>query len=414
MPATFSKPTDIPRWADTSGNITEPPAPNKDSGWGIGDDHDSAWENWLMNRLGSWIKWIDERLFDGVDENEFVLNEPDGATAAITLRAANIEFGLPLLGPFEIDDANFNLDVIGTDAQITFDAGGDALVFDRTNNRYEHVIGGTVEARLQAEGFRVTNGLVVGHTGTPVDDIASVGDANFSMEFDSGNSEVVLNFDTGDDRFVFNRTFNSYRFENGGSNWWVLQSSGVNIITGGLVVGSGGSAPVAGEVRVEGGVTGFGFRTVQTFDSYMVGSLAMITDATPAAVNPTAGYVELAQNDFGSFPIALVPGSRVDQIDVRVEQQSGTGVTTLNLYRKAAGSATVSAAATVVATATSLSGLAGSTQVLSFSSLAETPSGSDVYWIGMTTNSDPSGVRIGLVEVNYDQVPNLVVQARGV
>ena len=64
MVATYTKPTKIPRWADTSTNIIEPPELKKDEGWVFEEIPPSAFENWRTNLIGSWAKWLDERLFD--------------------------------------------------------------------------------------------------------------------------------------------------------------------------------------------------------------------------------------------------------------------------------------------------------------------------------------------------------------
>ena len=82
MPATFSKPTKIPRWADTAGpaNVVEPSPAKKDLGWELNEKPAHSYFNWLQHFTGEWTKWIDERLADGANKNEFVLKNPNNGT----------------------------------------------------------------------------------------------------------------------------------------------------------------------------------------------------------------------------------------------------------------------------------------------------------------------------------------------
>lgn len=93
---TETKPTSVPRWADTSSNITEPSSGEKDAGWGVGDPHPSSWENWKANLIGKWFKWFNERFFDGSDidkmKSETAL-EVDVASVAATDETAIIGRG---------------------------------------------------------------------------------------------------------------------------------------------------------------------------------------------------------------------------------------------------------------------------------------------------------------------------------
>lgn len=76
MAATYSKPTTIPRWADTSGNVVEPSSGKKDAGWLVQEKAISSWENWKAKLIGDWVKWIDERLADGATKDEFIIKDP--------------------------------------------------------------------------------------------------------------------------------------------------------------------------------------------------------------------------------------------------------------------------------------------------------------------------------------------------
>jgi hypothetical protein len=77
--ALFSKPVKIPRWADT-GTITEPSESQKNSGWLFQQIPPSAFENWKENLTGSWFKWLNERLFDGLVSSDFTVTAVAGTT----------------------------------------------------------------------------------------------------------------------------------------------------------------------------------------------------------------------------------------------------------------------------------------------------------------------------------------------
>jgi len=68
MAATYTKPTKIPRWADT-GTRTEPSSGKKDTGWTFEEAPPYGYENWLQGITGDWLKWIDERFDDGPSTN---------------------------------------------------------------------------------------------------------------------------------------------------------------------------------------------------------------------------------------------------------------------------------------------------------------------------------------------------------
>ena len=76
MAATYTKPTTIPRWADTSGNVVEPSSGKKDAGWLVQEKAISSWQNWMQKSLGDWVKWLNERLYDGATKDECSLRIP--------------------------------------------------------------------------------------------------------------------------------------------------------------------------------------------------------------------------------------------------------------------------------------------------------------------------------------------------
>lgn len=74
--ATFSKPTKIPEWADT-GTIVEPSESKKDTGWIFEEVPPFSFFNWHQNLVGQWIKWIDERFFDGTADKDLEVTGVD-------------------------------------------------------------------------------------------------------------------------------------------------------------------------------------------------------------------------------------------------------------------------------------------------------------------------------------------------
>lgn len=104
----------------------------------------------------------------------------------------------------------------------------------------------TESLRLRATGGVFSGGLSVGHTGVPVADIVSVGDASFSMEGISADPRI--NFDSGLDMLRFVRGTNTFEWHIGSASKLSLNASGLQIPDG-LVVGFSGT-PVADEVQV--------------------------------------------------------------------------------------------------------------------------------------------------------------------
>lgn len=77
--ANFTKPASLPEWASSLANVLEPPEAKKDEGWLFQEIPPSQFENWRANTVYTWFQWLDERLADGADADEFVINDPSGA-----------------------------------------------------------------------------------------------------------------------------------------------------------------------------------------------------------------------------------------------------------------------------------------------------------------------------------------------
>ena len=75
-----TKPTKVPRWNDTGGNRTEPLEAEKDAGWAVDAQPPSSYFNWLQFYTGDWLRWIDERIFDGTTVLDLKVKAIDGTS----------------------------------------------------------------------------------------------------------------------------------------------------------------------------------------------------------------------------------------------------------------------------------------------------------------------------------------------
>ena len=94
MAATYSKPAKTARWAD-SGTIVEPAEGKKDTGWIFEEVPPFSWENWYKNLNGQWLKWIDERFFDGGTEDDFLIYHPGEGDKGIEFLSSSIGIFIP-------------------------------------------------------------------------------------------------------------------------------------------------------------------------------------------------------------------------------------------------------------------------------------------------------------------------------
>lgn len=145
--------------------------------------------------------------------NTFAFQIGGNSEVLITTAGMQIPDGLvvgfsaaPAADQIQLGDANFALDLNAGAPQITFDTGTDALRYDRTSNFWQFLVANTQEARIDASGVQIANGLVVGFAGTPGDDEIRLGDANFGLQLTSPTS-ATLRFDTGD-TLAYDRTNN--------------------------------------------------------------------------------------------------------------------------------------------------------------------------------------------------------------
>lgn len=287
MAATFSKPATTPRWADdgTPLQIVVPPSGKQDLGWVFEEEPPFSYFNWHQNLTGEWMKWIGERLDDGVDENTLIIRNPDNASAFIELDGPNetIDFDgtsspltLDLSGtaPFfssgilGFGDENFQIDFNSGNPQIVLDAGGDALTYTRAANLLAFDVAGTSEFTVRPTGANVLNGLVVGDTttaptnddvqvlggitagfaGDPAQHQVLVGDVDFGLDFVITNVPRLF-FDGTADSIQYLRTTDQMEFVIGSSTRLRVAVVGVNVSVG-LHVGDIGVTPIADGVSM--------------------------------------------------------------------------------------------------------------------------------------------------------------------
>lgn len=168
MAATYSKPTVVPRWADT-GTRTEPSELEKDTGWAPLQKPPAQYFNWLGGYTGDWLKWINERMDDGLSGADVfsLLNPNDGTRQLETIQAGGLKvfFGLNLgfdgpapFGQVSVGDADFALVHDANAPYLAFDTANNAVMFDRPSSSFSFASGGAVRLTLKANGFRLGGG----------------------------------------------------------------------------------------------------------------------------------------------------------------------------------------------------------------------------------------------------------------
>lgn len=249
MAATFTKPSTTPRWADdgTPGQIVVPASGKQDLGWIFEEEPPFSFFNWHQNLTGEWIKWLGERLDDGIDENTFIIRNPNNASAFIELDGPNetIDFdgtsspltldlsGIdPLIssGILGFGDENFQIDFNAGNPRIVFDAL-DELSYDRSGNAFAFTIAGIDEAIVRSTGINILNGLFVGDlTTAPTNDTVHVVDSVFGLDFQTATQPKLI-FDTGDQLEYF-RSTNTFSFIIGAITEVNITASGLNVRNG--------------------------------------------------------------------------------------------------------------------------------------------------------------------------------------
>lgn len=189
-----------------------------------------------------------------IDKDGNLISTVDGTFVDLTA-TGGVRVGFVGTAPadtIQIGDSNFSLIFDVTKPSVVWDSGGDFIRYDRSANRLGVHIGNVEELAVVVEGAIVTNGMVVGHAGTPVDDALSVGDSDFAVDFTTANQPTIFwddidNSSSARASTKYNRGTNTFEWRidnaivlsmNLGAGLTV-QAGGISIITGGFDVVAG-------------------------------------------------------------------------------------------------------------------------------------------------------------------------------
>lgn len=150
----------------------------------------------------------------------------------------NIGFdAAPTENELKVGDANFKLDWSSAQPALQFDSNDDRMYYDRTSNEFRWEIGGTEEVYLSSAGVEIVKGLIVGYTGTPLNEQITSVDDNFSFW---GNQFFPLIMWDSFDYEQYDRNNNEYQWIIGTVQEMALHTTGLEIADG-LVVGHAGT-----------------------------------------------------------------------------------------------------------------------------------------------------------------------------
>lgn len=240
----FTKPTELPRWADTgsapAGNITDPPSGNKDMGWVADEVPPSSWFNWWQQLVYKWTQWLDSQPLASMAA---VLTAPStgGTIASFTVSPqgliASPVMDLTNVSLMRIIAVGLDAIVDGTTRLYTSDNGG--LSWDSRNDS-----SGTKQLRAVCQKV----GDLTGGTNLFV----AVGDAGKIITSTSGISWTLRTSGTSEDlqsviwtgtQFVASGTNNKVLTSPTGTTW-TARTTGMSA-TGTVYVTSSGSVILA-------------------------------------------------------------------------------------------------------------------------------------------------------------------------
>ena len=132
-----------------------------------------------------------------------------------------------------VGDVGFrmDLDILSTKPYLVFqDSPRSAINYDRATDIFAVEVLGAEEVTINAAGLTVVNGLSVGHTTAPTNDVVSVGDTDFNMNLVFAGQPSIV-FDT-DDSIVFDRTASEWRFTVATTIETYIDSAGIRVANG--------------------------------------------------------------------------------------------------------------------------------------------------------------------------------------
>lgn len=407
--ATFSKPGTIPRWADSTLNILEPPEAKKDDGWLFEEIPPSQFENWKENLTGLWFKWINERMKDGTTNDEFALLDPaipagdelfkisktggdtnmifPGAeTHRIFFESSTSPFGqihfyvgssggetfAMIIDPAAvvIGDLGGNyIQIAGNAADKLISpqgAAGNALRWDDSETAWDINAGSSISATFRATGAEVLGGLLVGFSGTPVADEIHIGSGEFKLTFGGGDPSIW--FDTSASSRIFYDTAPTpkFRFYVNGTVTADAISTGWNI-AGGLVVGDLSTAPTTDDIKAIGDFHHDGNWDVQ---------VPIIMDTVE----------ELHGDHHVSYLLPVRDGDRILEAHMRAVRNAGGVDIIMTLYRRVL-TVGVAPAAPVSLGSVAMSAFTANVVLRSITGLTETVVAGNGYYLELDINA---------------------------
>ncbi len=226
----FTKPTELPRWADTgsapASNIVDPPSGNKDTGWLTNDVPPSSWFNWFMQNVYKWMQWLDAQPLPSMAA---VLSPPRQGAAISTFTVGDL--GLVASTVVDLTNTSYNRIVaVGSDTThvYTSDDGGQTWT-QRTGNQGTKVLNAVCQKVGDLTGG--TNLFVaVGQTGSI---ITSLDGITWSLRT-SGTTEHLKSVVWDGTKFLVGGTNNTLLTSSDGTTWAAkttgLSATGTNYV----------------------------------------------------------------------------------------------------------------------------------------------------------------------------------------
>ena len=241
--ATYTKPiaSELPIWNDGLANASRPLTAVLDAGHAVSSIPSSTTENWRAHAVGSWFKWLDERIDDADSGDSIVIYDPGAAANHTTfVTGGNIDFS----GRFDQDQLLVNgttsadpQGIVGLTGAFPFMS----LYMDVDNYfALTKVIGVvthswvldtvTEMALVEGVGLSIEEGLHVGGASVaPAADSISIGpDTDFKLQY---AANPYLQFDSTDN-LTFDSTANSFQFQTASTTQLEVDATGLTTIGG--------------------------------------------------------------------------------------------------------------------------------------------------------------------------------------
>ena len=184
------KPTDLPRWANVSGDIVEPTEDKKDVGWIAGEKPPAQFWNWLQKNIYDWLSYFDEA-------KELTLYFPAAMGQVSGTLADQIYTGahaLPTNVGYTENDATFNFDIPLTPVLLPGDVITEITVYGAEGNAGGEVYTAKVVSVATTGGpTQISTTKTSGTTGAETSIGWTTSDTDFTPDgYTVGNNFLVL------------------------------------------------------------------------------------------------------------------------------------------------------------------------------------------------------------------------------